>query len=426
MTRKSCISPFVNLFIINIFYLLLPVCSVFANPLDDFHYRINMFGTLGFSTSDSERLGFIWDYEQDDAAEKGHLSLKGDSNLGVQFRGSTRWFSGTLQLLARDRAEYEWQDFISLAFIDFYFGRNLTLRAGKIPWEVYLHSDSRAVGYSQLAVRPPPEFYALRFGESYSGIDIRYKQAVASGFLTMGLFAGTCEINFSSGGPNEINMIYRPMAGVNTRYEVDQLTLFASYLWANATDFSPLFRRMAMVVRGMEQQGVPGAVDFREILEMDDVSTHNLMAGFLADVGNWTFQGEGNLFLFDKVGSTKMYMGYLLAGYRIGNWIPYTILAGSDATKDDIGFSPAVIANSPREAAGLMLLLNDLYNGIYADQTSVNVGLRWDFRPGAALKWQLGHYRIEDHGAVLWRPLDERASEGRDINVFSTALDFAF
>ncbi len=426
MTRKSCISPFVNLFIINIFYLLLSVCSVFANPLDDFHYRINMFGTLGFSTSDSDSLGFIWDYEQDDAAEKGHLSLKGDSNLGVQFRGGTKWFSGTLQLLARDRVDSELQDFVNLAFIDFYFGHNLTVRAGRIPWEVYLHSDSRAVGYSQLSVRPSPEFYALRFGESYSGVDIRYKRSVASGFLTLGMFAGTCDINFSSGGPNEISMTYNPMAGISTRYEIDQLTLFASYLWANATDFPPMFRQLAMLMGEMERQGVPGATDFREIFEMDKVSTHNFMVGFLADAGSWTFQGEGNVFVFDKVGSTRMYMGYLLAGYRIGNWIPYTILAGSDATKDDVGFAPAVIANSPQETAGLMLAMNEMYNGIYASQASVNIGLRWDFYTKAALKWQWGHYRVEENGTVLWRALDERAPEGGKINVFSMALDFAF
>ncbi len=408
-------------------FALLVCCPFYAYSFDEFQYNINAFGTVGMSTSDSDSLGFLWDYEQNDVTEKGHFSLLGESRLGLQFRGRYKWLSATVQLLGRDRISNGFNNFVNFAFLDFYFGRNLTVRVGKNPWEVYLNSDTRAVGYSQLAVNPSPEFYMLRFGESYSGIDIRYRLDLENGVFTLGGFVGTSDVDFLPEKYSSVDFRYKPVAGINVRYSNDQATFFASYFWANATDFTPLLREMAEIMRGMVQRGIPGAMDYLPMTEMDNTSTHNLIAGFSADIGNWTLLGEGNLFSFDKVGSTRMYIGYLTAGYHLGNWTPYGTLAGVHTTKDKLGFDPATFAYYPPEVAELMRFTNELYDRVYSSQTSINLGLRWDFYPGASLKWQWGHYRISDGGTALWRVQDEKAFfEGGNVNVFSTALDFAF
>ncbi len=392
----------------------------------DFRYLVNTFGTFSLSGSDSDTLGFIRDYHQKEPVEKGEVAWLADTNLGVQLKADYGSFSGGLQLLARERNENELEDFISYAYIDARIGHDFTVRVGKNPLELYLSSDNRAVGYSQLMLRPAPEFYAMLFQESYPGIDLRYVHHLMDGILTLQGFTGTFDVSLLPGDGAETDYRYDPMAGFVAKYSTFDSTFIASYLWANVTDVAPAFKQLAVALSQLDGYGVPGAGRFADIVGMDDVSVHYFIAGASTQKDEWVIRGELNHFWFEQVGDIHITTAYLLVGHVLGEWTPYGVLAGIHTKKDDIEIPLQALAGFPQEAAFVAESMNNLYKRIYSKQVSVNLGVRWDFRPNMAMKVQWGFYHVDGGGILLWNALDERAYDGGDVNVLSASLDFVF
>ncbi len=217
------------------------------------------------------------------------------------------------------------------------------------------------------------------------------------------------------------------MVGLVVKYNKEKTLVSFGYLWGNVTDPAPILKdQLYPSLRLLESYGISEAGDFAEMARLDDVPVHYFIAGASTQAGDWTFKGEANYFLFDKIGNTRMLSAYLQAGYAIGEWTPYIIFAGGHTKKERIEIPAASLESLPEEAVFIAGMANSFYKRLAFNQVSVNLGVRWDLRRNMAVKTQWGYYHVQGGGILLWNALDNRAYDGGDVNIVSACLDFIF
>ena len=83
--------------------------------------------------------------------------------------------------------------------------------------------------------------------------------------------------------------------------------------------------------------------------------------------------------------------------------------------------APVVGSEAARQAQALAGYAVATGHGYRADQSTLGVGLRWDFTGNAALKVQLDRFDVRAQGGAQWRYYDGTASKG---TLLSVAVDF--
>ena len=147
-------------------------------------------------------------------------------------------------------------------------------------------------------------------------------------------------------------------------------------------------------------------------------------AGFSYDDGTWVAQAE----ISDLSSTTGIFpkgrQGYASVGYHTGNFTPYVMISGSRSpTAASAKTSWAVLGPS---AILLQQGAVSALNAQRSEQSTLSLGMRWDFDSRAALKLQWDHVRVRDHGWGLWSsPITSDGSAGT-ANLLSATVDFVF
>ncbi len=392
----------------------------------DPRFQANVFGSMVVATQDAENIGLVRDYEQRHGLERGTLSFTDETNIGMQFSLEYSKIKGVVQFVGRNRVHDDFKHLIGYAYLDYTLSDSFTLRGGKIPFEHYLNSDTRAVGYTRLTVRPIPEFYTLLFTESFNGINLKYKTALDTGWFWAAVFGGSQGAYLPTEETYAHSYSYDPLAGAVFTWETLSGKLTASYMWAAIRGFSGKYPEFSSYWKMMPRDIFPDAHIMTEAFEADGSDIHYFSLGVSKDIDSWRLQSEVNYVLFPAIGDMEMFSGYVSAGYQIGKWTPYLVLAGSSTQKNDVRLEAASLAILPEEAQKAVLVSTETFNNIAANQVSMGVGLRWDFKPGMALTCEWNHYRVDEHGTLLWRDISDEAQDGGNVNVVSLSLDFAF
>lgn len=153
-------------------------------------FRLHGFGTLGMVRTDADHAQFIRDLSQPSGAGT-QWATQVDSLLGiqanVQFSPSTE---GVVQVVSRYHADSSYSPELVWAFLRHDFSPGFSLRVGRLGIEFYMLGDSRLVGYSNISVRPSPDFYGSLVFSYIDGADVSVTLPVASGLLKGKLFAG--------------------------------------------------------------------------------------------------------------------------------------------------------------------------------------------------------------------------------------------
>ena len=117
--------------------------------------------------------------------------------------------------------------------------------------------------------------------------------------------------------------------------------------------------------------------------------------------------------------------GYASVGYHVGDFLPYLLLSGSRAP-------PIIKAGSAwgpllgEAAASLQNSAVAILNSHRTAQSTIALGMRWDFDSRAALKIQWDHVRVRTTGWGIWTvPAADEGLPGQ-ANVLSATLDFVF
>jgi hypothetical protein len=372
-------------------------------------FSLKGFGTLGLTHSDENNVEFVRDLSQPDGVAAG-WSAQVDSVLGLQagYRFSDQ-AEGVLQVISRYRYDGGWRPEVSWAFLRYDPDPTLSLRLGRLGTEFYMQADSRLVGYSNLTVRPPADFYHSLVFSYFDGVDASATLPLGQGNLVRGkLFAGVSPEHTPFVQPLTWDLSGSLMLGGHLDYLSGpwQIQLgHARIRLENELPFDALLEWPGFVA------GVPG----------------------LSAAGTWSgytslglAYDEGPLQILMMLGridhETEAYedskAGYVVAGYRLGAFTPYLGYSRVKSAPDGNRFATAIRP----EPYGMALALAAQ---THADQQTLTLGVRWDVQPDLALKFQVDRIDADPSSLFPYREGDGITWDGH-MTVFSLALDFVF
>ncbi len=368
--------------------------------------------------------------------------------------------SASLQFRASglsDGAELEW------AYAEYAFAPDLKARAGRLRAPGYMLSEYLDVGYAYPWVQVPQEVYGWLPFNRYEGLDLRYWMSLGDVDLRLTTFAGTSSDQRLRLGNFEYADQKTRFAGVDVQATYDIFTFRAGYSkfrfdLSNAVldaFLEPAVFGMTLVP-GMagyiDEVTFPGLTDYVEDVMVGDFATAgsgvltdvmlaiqndgvpendaaipilqaegaSLLSqlqpyqqippmngnmdgefyglGFSADNGEFLLMSELSMSRLEGV-APNLEAGYIMLGYRIGNWMPHFTFAKMYTVDDDVFPDVQTFQGNPlleQMLPGYAQLIEgaNLYGtgiviireAMRVDQESYTLGLRWDPMPGLDLK----------------------------------------
>ena len=363
------------------------------------------FGTLGLTRSNDDGAEFIRDLSQPNGAGTRWTS-KVDSLLGVQanirFSPSTE---GVAQLVSRYHADSSYRPELTWAFLRHDFSPDFSLRVGRLGTEFYMLGDSRLVGYSNLSVRPPPDFYGSLVFSYIDGLDLTLTRPVASGLLKGKLFAGRSPETTPYAPGIEWDLKGSQLVGGYLDY--------SSGPWQFRLSHAQVQFKQEMPVNQLV--GMPYLV-WVPAMSMAGQQAHFSSLGLVYDQGPINVQLMLNQIQQDSAAYTNSQAGYVMAAYRLGAFTPYLGVSRSVSDTPSIPHSPI---------PGVDEVTRSLISQSVTDQHTYTVGARWDLQKNMALKAQVDWVRGTPSSVFLFKGVQQGGWDG-NLTAVSLTLDFVF
>ncbi len=367
-------------------------------------FTLKGFGTAAATRSNDDNAEFVRDLSQPNGL-KGRWSGKVDSVLGIQadFRISDNT-SAVVQGITRYRYDGSWRPELSWAFLRHDFSPDVTARVGRLGTEFYMLADSRLVGYSNLTIRPAPEYYGPLVLSYFDGVDVSATTPLGPGLLRGKLFAGLAAEKAPFAEPLTWDLRDSPMVGGNIDYLVGAWQFRIGHAQIQFKNDQPINQMAGFDLTGLAPE-----------LKIVNTTTNFDSIGMVYDEGPLQVHGMLSRIGYDSAVYEDTRAGYLVVGYRIGRFTPYVGLsrAKSKAAKLTTPLPPF-----------LNQQIRQIMAQTHSDQHTITLGTRWDFQQNLALKAQLDFVRGNDDSRFPVRNANPDW-DGR-MTVFSVALDFVF
>ncbi len=394
---------------------LVPPCGASSVPeeaaAEGIDLKLHGFGTLGIVRTDDDHAQFVRDLSQPAGAGK-NWTGKVDSLVGVQANlHFTPQTEAVLQAVSRYHHDGSHDPELAWAYLRHDFMPDFSLRAGRLGTELYMLGDSRLVGYSNLTMRPPPDFYGSLVFSYMDGVDVSTTLPLASGLLSGKLFAGR--------SPEKAPF------GFGIDWDLNGSNLAGGYLdylngpWQFRLSHAQIrFKRETPIDEWLAQGGfvLPPYLALVPGMAMAGQSAHFSSIGMVYDEGPLNLQLMLNQIRHDSPAYEDSRAGYLLAAYRIGALTPYLGISRSFTTEETLPSSPL---------PGIDNLTTLMVAQSHVDQYTITLGGRWDMRKNLALKAQIDWIRGQPSSLFLFKNVDPVNWDG-NMAVFGLALDFVF
>jgi hypothetical protein len=354
-----------------------------------------------------------------------------DSILGLQIGGSVgEGLDWIVQGVLRDRAEQSLDESIEWAFLRYQPQDSLTLRLGRLGFDVFMLSDYRDVGYANHFVRPPVSFYGFLPVFRVDGADLRASFELGPGEVDVKTFVGRSEstIEFVTGVSDdstftlEIDQVW----GASLEYRLGDWRLRASY---NQGDFGSN-PPVEPVYDALDQAAPlwPDARYWRSKLSLDGATVRYTNLGLGYDDGRWLLVTELARVDSDSYISPRLWAAYASAGHRFGDFTLFATLDGNRPIdpRPDVSLPDALPPPLAAQLDPLRIAVQDAAELSLSDQTGLALGLRWDAAPRLALKAQWNHWRVESDATLLWGSSVPGDAGTRGVSVYSLALNWLF
>jgi hypothetical protein len=397
--------------------LLLGLASASAWCADDASWKLSGFGTLGVVHSNRRAADFqAASLKGRGAGYSNRWSPNVDSRLGAQLdveRG--RHWSAVVQVVTEQRMDGSYRPQVEWANIKYQATPDLALRVGRIAMPMFLAADYRKVGYAYAWVRPSVEVYGLNPVTNSDGVDATWRFGVGP----------VRNVSQASYGHTEIH-----------EHDIGQIDSRGMAAFSNTTEYGAASARVSIVnadltvdlarplFQGLAAFGPSGAALASQYV-FDHRRASTVSLGLSYDPGSWFAIAEASRIRAGGfVGNTNAIYG--TTGYRWGAFTPYAMLARvRSGTPNRVaglaldGMPPAQAAIAARLNLGLNRLLQTI-----PMQSSVSLGVRWDFCADWALKVQ--YDRITPHGGSQGTLTNAQPGfvSGVPVQVASVALDF--
>lgn len=367
-------------------------------------FTLKGFGTAAVTRSNDDNAEFVRDLSQPNGL-KGRWSGKVDSVLGIQadFTISDNT-SAVVQGITRYRYDGSWRPELSWAFLRHDFSPDVTARVGRLGTEFYMLADSRLVGYSNLTIRPAPEYYGPLVLSYFDGFDVSATTPLGPGLLRGKLFAGLAAEKTPFAEPLTWDLRDSPMVGGNIDYLVGAWQFRIGHAQIQFKNDQPINQMAGFDLTGLAPE-----------LTIVNTTTNFDSIGMVYDEGPLQVHGMLSRIGYDSAVYEDTRAGYLVVGYRIGRFTPYVGLsrAKSKAAKLTTPLPPF-----------LNQQIRQIMAQTHSNQHTITLGTRWDFQQNLALKAQLDFVRGNDDSRFPVR--NANADWDGRMTVFSVALDFVF
>ncbi|MGA8148553.1 MAG: porin [Gallionellaceae bacterium] len=369
--------------------MLFALAAVFGNAHaaepDQPMFTLSGFGSLGLSHS-SESLG---DYVLDSGIPKGpglseNWSVDNDTRIAAHLAAN---FSPKLSAVIQADSEYHngntYQPEVEFADVKYAFLPNASIRAGRLALPTFLEAENRDVGYSYPWIHPPLEVYRQEPITHFDGVDATYRLQTGEVGNSIKVVYGKTTIDSNDFPSGELSS--RHLWGIFDTVEYGPTTIHAGYQKREDTS------------------------QYLEATEsIATVSNSDLSLGVIYDPGDWFVMSEwiqhNSIY---KVGAM-----YISAGYRVNKFTPYLTYSQNSQGSFLPEFQP------PRSY--LVQLAN-------RSQSTVSLGVRWDFMKNTDLKLQLDEVKLSDNSNGFLANVPEDVNlYGTSFHVISAVADFVF
>ena len=384
-------------------------------------FQFSGYGTLGVVHAGTDRGDYIVDLFRPDGPGFSHdWSAKVDSRLGLQAEARfSPTLSAVVQVLSHQRYDDRFTPVVEWANVRYQPTPELSLRAGRIVLPLFNLTDTRHVGYANPWVRPPVEVYGMVPVSNSDGFDASYR-------MSLGTASNTVQLSVGRTNP------HLPGADMG-KAEADKLMVLVDTFESGFASARAMYGRAELTVDAIDRQfdlfrafGPSGeAVAARNTLRDTEVWFTGLAASY--DPGPWFVTGEWMRY------DTKSVLGagrswYVSGGVRLGKFTPYATYATRDDShrRSDPGIDLGTLPPALRPtAAALNAQLNQALAG-GSGQSTVSLGVRWDFWRSAALKLQYDQVNLDAGSSGSFAPKAPGFPFGGRIGVYSVAVDFVF
>lgn len=369
------------------------------------------FGTLGIARSDDDSVQFVRDLSQPDGLTR-KWSGKVDSLLGLQanlkFSEQTE---GVMQVVSRYRYDGTYTPELTWAFLRHDVSPELSLRAGRLGTEFYMLADSRLVGYANLTVRPPPDYFGSLVFSYIDGLDVSAATPAAGGLFRGKLFAGLSPEKTPFVKPLTWDLDGSLMVGGHVDYLRGPWQFRVGHAQVRFENEAPLNDLVE------QAYGISNFLSLVPELKVAGKWTHFNSLGMVYDEGPLQLQLMLSQTKHENGAYEDSKAGYVIAAYRLGQVTPY------------LGYSQAK-SSAKNLASPPPTPLAELAAGIVAashnDQHTLFLGGRWDLQPKLALKAQVDWIHGSPTSLFSFRDENNTPTWDGRMTIFSLALDFVF
>lgn len=403
-----------------------PVSHADAGNWFDDHLVIKGFGTLGLARSDSDTAEYVRDLSQPRGLTT-NWSTKVDSILGLQANLKLgEQTEGVLQVISRYRYDGSYRPEVSWAFLRHDFTPDFQMRAGRLGTEFYMLADSRLIGYANLTVRPPPDFYGPLVFSYFDGVDASASMSIGNDLLRAKLFYGHSPETTPFYDSITWNLDGSRLFGGHLDYFTGPWQFRIAHAEARFSSHEAPLNALINQLIGTDpllSLFIPVPINLTSLIpELSMVHKSSIFdsIGVVYDKGPLQVQMMLGRIRHESASYEDSRAGFVTAAYRIGKFTPY------------LGYSKAkskasTISTVPATAWGPLLVQivsSELTPSTHMDQHTYTIGARWDFHQNWALKAQYDHVRGDQRSNILFRGTDNHWN-GR-MKVLSFTLDFAF
>ena len=368
------------------------------------------FGTVGYVQTNTDLGLFAGPGQSGGASKDGTLGV--DSKIGGQINAkANNVFSATVQAISERNGSGNFKPAIEWAFLKAQITSDLSVRLGRIGAPLFMVSDFRDIGYSNIWVRTPIDVYGQVPYSHFDGGDAIYQHTLGSTTLTGQVFYGKTD-TVSEGTPIHV----KHQAGINVTAEFDNgITLRAGRVQGKLSADSSSLDQLV----GILDQTPFASVGDEAAVNGKDASFTGVGIGY--DQGNWVASAEYTKRKTSSyISSTTGWAATL--GYRIDKFTPYAVISQLKVDSSNIDNT---IPTSVPQLAPLAAAIDGLIANQYDNEKTDSIGVRWDAWKNIDVKAQYDHIKPGANGA---RGLFNRVEPGfgAAVSVYSIAVDFVF
>ena len=367
------------------------------------------FGTIGYVETDTNAGLFAGPGQEGGASKEGTFGV--DSKLGAQINAKANSvFSATVQAISQRNGNGNFKPAVEWAFVKAQITPGLSVRGGRIGAPLFMVSDFRSIGYSNLWLRTPPDVYGQVAFAHFDGGDAIYQDTLGSATVTGQVYYGHTN-SVSDGTPIHV----KKETGVNLTVELDNgLTFRAGRVQGKLTADSAALTQLV----GILAQTPFAAVGQQASVDSKDASFTGVGVGY--DQGNWIANLEYTKRKTSSyVSSTTGWAATL--GYRVGKFTPYGVVS---QLKVDSSNVDNTIPTSIPQLAPLAAAINGLIANQNLAEKTDSIGLRWDAWKNVDVKAQYDHIEVTSGARGLFNRVT--GTMPSTVNVYSVAVDFVF